>query len=312
MIKTAKSSHKNCFICGSKNVSLHRIKRVSIVYAYTNHGIFIKHHARCCDKHLNLEGLIKEEEFDIIPTTFQFFNKNIKILLDSYAKLNTENVGVFDKFKDINYVQEDFCLEITGWSKQEFLTFSKFITNVYDTAGRTKDQLIAIYRYWLRKGIDQCSLAMYKNKTSQQQISHYLAQIRSAINKEFVPFFLGAKSKNRDFFIKRNNDSLIELFNLKKDDLAIIVDGTYTRLEKSSNNQFQYDCWSQQKMDLLVKPFIICCTDGYIIDCYGPFKANNNDAKIFEYILETDKDLRNILQPKKTIIFLDRGNNLLF
>ena len=60
-------------------------------------------------------------------------------------------------------------------------------------------------------------------------------------------------------------------------------------------------------MDLLFKPFIVCCADGYIIDCYGPFQANQNDAKIFDYILEIDQDLRNILLPKKTCVFLDRG-----
>jgi hypothetical protein len=60
----------------------------------------------------------------------------------------------------------------------EFIKFSKYITSVYDTAGRTKEQLIVIYRYWLRKGLDQLSLAMFKNNTSQHQISHYLTQIR--------------------------------------------------------------------------------------------------------------------------------------
>ncbi len=61
-------------------------------------------------------------------------------------------------------------------------------------------------------------------------------------------------------------------------------------------------------MDLLAKPFIICCGDGYFIDCYGPFQVNQNDSTIFEYILENDSDLLQILEPNKTLIFLDRGN----
>jgi len=63
-----------------------------------------------------------------------------------------------------------------------------------------------------------------------------------------------------------------------------------------------------QKMDLLIKPFIICCADGYIIDCYGPFQANANDAKILQYILETDGNLMNILKPHETYVIMDRGN----
>jgi hypothetical protein len=148
---------------------------------------------------------------------------------------------------------------------------------------------------------------MFQNNKSQNQISHYLAQIRVAINKDFVPFFLGS-TKKREFYLSHNNITTTILHDLNKNDLAIIVDSTYTRLEKSANNQFQYSCWSQQKMDLLIKPFIICCADGFIIDCYGPFQANLNDAKIFEYILETDMALSSLLKPHKTVILLDRGN----
>ena len=38
------------------------------------------------------------------------------------------------------------------------------------------------------------------------------------------------------------------------------------------------------------------------------FQANQNDAKIFEYIISNDENLKNILQPyQNTFIFLDRG-----
>lgn len=58
---------------------------------------------------------------------------------------------------------------------------------------------------------------------------------------------------------------------MSDDDLAIIADGTYCRIEKSSNNTFQYNIWSEQKKDNLIKPFTICCSNGYFIECYGPF-----------------------------------------
>ncbi len=147
---------------------------------------------------------------------------------------------------------------------------------------------------------------MYRNSTSQQKISDYLRQIRIAIYKDFVPFYLGA-NKDRKFYLTHNNLTTNILHDLEKDHLAIVCDASYTRLEKSSNNSFQYGCWSQQKLDLLTKPFIICCADGYIIDCYGPFQAHLNDAKIFEYILKTDKNLLRILVPRKTLVLVDRG-----
>jgi hypothetical protein len=66
--------------------------------------------------------------------------------------------NVFDKFRNMAIIDDDFCIKITGWTKAEFIRFSKYITSVYNTNGRTRDQLIAIYRYWMRKGTDQTSI----------------------------------------------------------------------------------------------------------------------------------------------------------
>jgi hypothetical protein len=70
--------------------------------------------------------------------------------------------------------------------------------------------------------------------------------------------------------------------------------------------------YSGQKKDNLFKPFIICCADGYIVDCYGPFAANQNDATILEYIIETDTDLQALLVPDKTTFILDRVMQKIF
>jgi len=303
-IKTARSHHSKCLICNRKG-RLHQVKHESVYYAYTHHNIYVKHHARCCYRHLDKDGFILNDHFDKIFTYTQYIEQSTLNLI-KHMGLSSTSSGIFDKFKNFSSITEEDCYCITRWTKRQFYDFSKFVNNINDTAGRTKEQLIAIYRYWLRKGIDQSSLAMFKNNTSQQQISHYLRQIRIAINKDFVPYYLGSK-KGREFFIKHNNDTAHELFELKSSDLVIFVDGTYARLEKSSNNQFQYNFWSQQKMDLLIKPFLITCADGYIIDCYGPFQANANDAKILQYIFETDMNLMSILKPKETYVIMDRG-----
>lgn len=303
-LKVALSHNGRCFICGRKK-KLKRINRIAILSAYLNDKVFIKNHARCCSNHINERGLIKSNDLLSIKESDIDLDIKSTLIMDEIILSNT-NSGIFDKFKNITSLSEEDCFKITRWNKKEFGSFSNYIHCINDTDGRSKEQLVAIYRYWLRKGIDQVSLAMFKNQTSQQQISHYLAQIRKAILKDFVPIFLGA-NKDREFFLTHNTTTINELYGLNKEELAIIVDATYCRLEKSANNEFQYKCWSQQKMDLLAKPFIICCGDGYFVDCYGPFQANQNDSTIFEYILENDMDLLRILKPNKTIIFLDRG-----
>jgi hypothetical protein len=252
-------------------------------------------------------GQILEGDFVEIPVRAQPHPKHSVNLMNQISVTSL----VFDRFKNMVLIDDEFCVKITGWTRIEFIRFARFIKSTYNTNGRTKDQLIAIYRYWLRKGIDQTSLAMFKTNTSQQEISHYLAQIRTAINKDFVPYFLGTRRQSRAFFLTHNTPTAIELYDLKaenKEKLVVIADGTYTRCEKSANNKFQYNTYSEQKVDSLLKPFLLCCADGYLIDCYGPFKANMNDAKILDYILKTDMDLMKILEAHKTIIVLDRGN----
>jgi len=313
-LPTAYSSHKHCLMCNSTR-NLRTVKPESIINAYLNHGIIIHFQSRCCDKHLDNRGVIYPTELKNTPTAVKAYQEKMILTFESCLEASKriqhhleQSSGVFDKFKDMTALDNELCIKITGWNKIQFTSFSKLITRVRDTCGRTKEQLIAIYKYWLSKGIDQASLAMFKTNTSQQQISHYLAQIKSAMNDEVVPVFLGA-NKGKEYLLNHNTTSVKVLHNLADDVLAVIADGTYTRLEKSSNNDFQYNSYSMQKSQNLVKPCIICCADGYFIDCYGPFKANLNDAQIFRHILHTDKDLIKLFEPpEKIIIFLDRGN----
>lgn len=305
MIKIAFSSHKKCFICRCSVRSLHSIKKESIIKIYQTVKILIKNDSRCCSRHLDSFGLVKREHFSLIPSESKNCTKEQMETIQRIVK-KSETTGIFDYFRDISTLDEDLCKKITNWSRSEFMKFSSYIISLNDSNGRTKEQLIAIYRFWLRKGIDQSSIALLKINTSQQQISHYLSQIRQSIYKDFVPLFLGA-NKKRSLFLEHNTKSAACLFNMKKSDLAIVADATYCRIEKSANNQFQYLCWSEQKTDLLIKPFLLCCADGYIIDCYGPFQANRNDAQILDFVLKNDENLKNILLPNKTFVFLDRG-----
>lgn len=161
--------------------------------------------------------------------------------------LQDSPLGIIDRFKDMASLDDDICIDISGWKKADFIRFTNYITSIRDTNGRTKEQLIAIYRLWLRKGLDYASISKMKNDTSVQQIGHYLAQIREAINKDILPLFLGAKHLNRRDFLLFNNITTTVLHDLRFDDLAVIADGTYCRIEKSSNNTFQYNSWSEQK-----------------------------------------------------------------
>jgi hypothetical protein len=76
--------------------------------------------------------------------------------------------------------------------------------------GRNKYQLIALFRYWAMKGIDQFTLSKMKKNTTRRDICRYLNQIRLIIYNDFVPHFLGACSRGRDFFLQQNTKTAKE------------------------------------------------------------------------------------------------------
>ena len=69
--------------------------------------------------------------------------------------------------------------------------------------------------------------------------------------------------------------------------------------------------FSEQKKGHLIKPFIICCPDGWIVDCYN-FKALQNDSECLLEVLRMDENFRRICEAKKTTFVLDRGNTIFF
>ena len=303
-VDTALSTHTACFICRDKTRPLREVKKKDIIHAYTNHKIFIKHHARCCDAHYDDNGFIRKEEFDVIPTKKKIYDQHLIKLFDV---LRPTSDNIFEQFQKPELIEENLCKKFTGLTKIQFLQLSEFIISLNQNTKRTKYQLIALYLYWLKTGMNQKDLALIFGKNASQRcMSRYLNQIRFAIHKDFVPLFLGAE-KNRDFYLRYNSIMTQSLFDLEDDVLVLIADGTSCRIQKSNNNNFQYKTYSGQKKDSLFKPFIICCADGYILDCYGPFPANDNDSKILNYIIETDDDLKKILLPNKTLFLIDRG-----
>ncbi len=177
---------------------------------------------------------------------------------------------------------------------------------LYNSPERKREQALAIYLFWLKTGISQYVIASHFGLKERIKISHYCTQVRQAFTKTFVPLFLGPEHLKRHEWLQKNTKMLKTLYTMNDEQFGFIADGTYLYCEKSGNNYIQRICYSVQKGRALIKPFVLCCADGYIIDIYGPFPATLNDAKIMEHNMNNDKSLINILRPNDLAI-LDRG-----
>lgn len=63
--------------------------------------------------------------------------------------------------------------------------------------------------------------------------------------------------------------------------------------------------YSLHKYKNLLKPFLLVTPDGYIVDCFGPYKATTSDADIMKSLF-SNSPLRQYFQ-NNDIFILDRG-----
>lgn len=134
IILKAKSTHSRCFICNRKGKKLSRIKPISVAYALSRFNIVIKSHARCCGSHLDKRGLIKYQEFFKIESLHsQTITPETQLLLELSSSRSSKTIPPIDRFRNMESVDDNFCLKITGWKKSKFLEFNQYITTVNDT-----------------------------------------------------------------------------------------------------------------------------------------------------------------------------------
>jgi hypothetical protein len=110
-----------------------------------------------------------------------------------------------------------------------------------------------------------------------------IGEARKALSDEWVSLHLGMSRITRDVLKSHMTTVAKELF-CDADKVAVVMDGTYIYIQKSTNNAFQRASYSGHKHRPLLKPFMIVSPDGHIIDALGPFLANVNDATISRHI----------------------------
>jgi hypothetical protein len=229
-LDTAHSNHLKCFICQIRKVRLYNVKPKTVAFAFKYFEMVIRTHARLCGRHFKVGGDeddIRESEYDKIPSSRKYYtNEQVKMLRTlsqfvSFSKTET----IFEPFKNLESLNEAHCKLITSWTKEEFIRFSSFLTSWKKSEGRDKNEIIALYRYYMKNGLTQATIAILRGNTTQRQVSRYLEQMRICIYDDFVPFFLGIINRSRDFFLQHQTPTCKMIFNLEDDVLVINADG---------------------------------------------------------------------------------------
>lgn len=129
---------------------------------------------------------------------------------------------------------------------------------------------------------------------------------RESLVPEFVNQHLGMGHIPRERVCEKNSIIAEGLFSSTVGTTAIVIaDGTYIYTQKSSNYLFQKKTYSLHKYRNLVKPFLVVCCDGYILDVFGPYAATTNDATILNSLLDEETFIH--FFNDNDVFILDRG-----
>ncbi|KAJ8708930.1 hypothetical protein PYW07_013534 [Mythimna separata] len=201
-------------------------------------------------------------------------------------------------------MSDELCHYWVGLSKEQFGELYLELPGIENI--RHNKLALAAYLIKLRTGDSDQRISTLLN-VPRTTLMRLMGQARDILEQVFVPNNLGISHISRTQISERNLLIPNGLFGGENRQPIIISDGTYLYVQKSSNYMYQKDTYSLHKYRNLMKPLLMVCCDGYIIDVLGPYPATTSDANIIiKEFNEESKPLRRYFQADDVFI-LDRG-----
>lgn len=291
------SSHRRCILCNEKT-NLRNVPPRKRFLAMIDARIYIPKSAKLCALHYNNNSWngLSEEYFQ-----FTFNASQIEDMVDLMrVPINHQQSEYQENFRS------DYGLDIHQFD--ELFSRVPSILRAFNNNEMKAKNALRMYMMRLRKGTAYHIIGE-RFRVSENTVTTYIRKVRTVLQREYVPQFLGFKNLSRDFLKYHSTKSArIALCNSYPHNEPVITiwDGTYIYCHKSGNYRFQKNTYTDQKKRNYVKPMVCVTPDGYIVDVFGPFKAIENDAKIMQIIFDKKEEVKNVLMPSDVIV-VDRG-----
>lgn len=218
------------------------------------------------------------------------------------------------KFNDENSFSDDEFKSLTSLTKEQFYELFTFCVpdpNLVRQRHVTKKHLLT-FLCKLRQGLsDECLTVMF-NYCSRQNTSTVITTVRQSLMKRFVLSNIGFAAITRQQYVERHvTDFANALYNPEPNDRKAVayIDGTYSKIEKSSNFRILQQSYCVHKGYHLLKPCLIVAPDGYILAILGLYfsDSRNNDAHMLCNDFEHDVSGISNWFLENDIFVVDRG-----
>lgn len=298
----APNTSRVCIYRDCINENRHRIPEVIKVHIFSTSKIYIPQNARMCLEHLNYNTWDQLPEF--CNTTHMFTAAQFTDLLDILRQAVQKKIRI--DFQLRGNLTDNEMHFWTGFNSQQFRIILQQTPSLSRRSKKPRTAL-GIYMTKLRTGEPNQRLSTLFN-ISRSSLERYLVLARKCLIKDYVGRHLGLNHITRDELLARNLTIPKTLFGDDENSkLILIFDGTYIYIQKSSNFLFQRETYSAHKFKNLLKPFLIVCSDGCILDVVGPKPATKSDASIMSDIMTKIDHPLHYIGRQNDVFILDRG-----
>ena len=281
----AANSASRCIFRGCLNETRLRIPNSRKVHMLSYYNFYIPQSARVCNEHLMNQDWTTLVNDNVSQ---EFTNDHILDIIATY-KTTLENPSPVFSF-DVDVMDDNELRHWTGLTTSEFQLVLEQTPSLLEQSNKP-NVVLGGYLMKLRTGEPNERLASLL-KISRRKFKRQLVTARECLLADFVPLHLGIDHISRNEALTKNllipNALFGEPANSK---LILVCDGTYVYIQKSSNFLFQRQSYSLHKCRNLLKPFLIVCTNGYIIDVTGPYAATSSDASIMRSLITEGSSL---------------------
>lgn len=296
----AANTASRCLFQNCINVVTREVPMYVKFHLLHNHNFYIPQLARVCNQHIRRNDW---EELIAQRVIHEFNSEHVLEIINLY-KWGLEQNSQLD-FENIDGINDDALHLWTGITKNDFHNILQETPSLGARSERPAT-VLGIYLTKIRTGEPDERLAT-KFKISRRTLERKLRIARECLTAEFVPRHLGLDHMTREEAVARNLTIPAHIFGGDHNAAIFVFDGTYLYVQKSSNFLFQRITYSLHKYRNLVKPFLVVCTDGYIVDVVGPYAATTSDATIMRSLMEDENSAWHWFLRERDVFILDRG-----
>lgn len=298
--KRVANTARHCLFRGCVNGQLHRVSRYLKVLLLVENSVYVPEMARICTDHISSNDW--SSLYDNGETIFapDHLKDMIDTLRDAYKNKNSLD------FDHVNNISPEDLHHLIGFTHLQFETILNETPSLSDQCQKPKTAL-GVYLLKLRSGEPNVRIASQIG-VSRKTIGVLLKMARNCLMQDFVVRHLGFNHISRDQIIAHSLAVPSSIYSNPTNPVAIVLcDGSYIYIQKSKNFLFQKKTYSLHKYKNLLKPFLITCPDGYIIDISGPYAATTSDAQIMSDIMNDQTAPAHTLLQANDVFVLDRG-----